>query len=89
MFRATRPARLRSSLRRAVIGPETITVFLGDTMLQRLALLAAVAIGLAAPASAQQTMRVGSTPTGVPFTFLDTQTNKIQGVMVDIVTAVG
>jgi polar amino acid transport system substrate-binding protein len=58
-------------------------------MLQRLALLAVFCLGLAAPASAQQTVRVGSTPTGIPFTFLDTQTNKIQGVMVDIVTAVG
>jgi polar amino acid transport system substrate-binding protein len=58
-------------------------------MLQRLALLAAFCLGLAAPASAQQTVRVGSTPTGIPFTFLDTQTNKIQGVMVDIITAIG
>src|SRR3954466_3149805 len=58
-------------------------------MLQRLALLAAFCLGLAAPASAQQTVRVGSTPTGIPFPFLDTQTNTIQGVMVDIARAVG
>jgi polar amino acid transport system substrate-binding protein len=45
--------------------------------------------GLATPAPAQQTLKVGSTPTGIPFTFLDTQTNTIQGVMVDIITAVG
>lgn len=32
-------------------------------------------------------MRVGSTPTGVPFTFLDTKTNTIQGIMVDLVAA--
>lgn len=43
----------------------------------------------ASPAAAQQTLKVGSTPTGVPFTFLDTQTNTIQGVMVDLITAVG
>lgn len=41
------------------------------------------------PALAQQTLRVGSTPTGVPFTFLDTKTNSIQGIMVDLITAVG
>lgn len=41
------------------------------------------------PALAQQTLKVGSTPTGIPFTFLDTKTNTIQGVMVDMVTEVG
>ena len=34
-------------------------------------------------------LKVGSTPTGIPFTFLDTKTNTIQGVMVDLVTEVG
>lgn len=29
--------------------------------------------------------KVGSTPTGVPFTFLDTKTNTIQGIMVDLI----
>jgi polar amino acid transport system substrate-binding protein len=48
-----------------------------------------VAAGLTAPAHAQQTLRVGSTPTGIPFTFLDTKTNSIQGVMVDLIAAVG
>jgi polar amino acid transport system substrate-binding protein len=57
----------------------------------RILTLAAAGLWLAAaaPASAQQTFKVGSTPTGVPFTFLDTQTNTIQGVMVDIARAVG
>ena len=50
---------------------------------------AGLAIGFAAPALAQQTVKVGSTPTGIPFTFLDTQSNTIQGVMVDIITAIG
>ncbi len=60
-------------------------------MLRRafLAVAAATALGLAGPALAQQTLKVGSTPTGIPFTFLDTQTNKIQGVMVDLITEVG
>ena len=54
----------------------------------RVALVAMMA--LASPALAQQqTLRVGSTPTGVPFSFLDTKTNTIQGIMVDLITAVG
>jgi polar amino acid transport system substrate-binding protein len=52
--------------------------------------LAAVAgLGLAPAAQAETVLKVGSTPTGIPFTFLDTKTNTIQGVMVDLVTAVG
>src|SRR5258705_11643982 len=50
---------------------------------------AALALAAAAPGSAQQVLKVGSTPTGVPFTFLDTKTNSIQGVMVDLITEVG
>lgn len=29
-------------------------------------------------------LKVGSTPSGVPFTFLDTKTNTIQGIMIDL-----
>lgn len=49
------------------------------------------ASGLAVgPAFAEATtLRVGSTATGVPFTFLDTKTNTIQGIMVDLVRAIG
>lgn len=36
-----------------------------------------------------ETLKVGSTPTGVPFTFLDTKTGTITGVMVDIMSLVG
>ncbi len=50
---------------------------------------AALGLLLLTPAVAQQTLKVGSTPTGIPFTFLDTKTNTIQGIMVDIVTEVG
>ncbi|MFD2741500.1 ABC transporter substrate-binding protein [Sulfitobacter aestuarii] len=32
--------------------------------------------------------KVGSTPTGVPFTFLNVETNKIDGIMVDIIDAI-
>ena len=53
------------------------------------AAVAGLVLGAGLPAAAQQTLKVGSTPTGIPFTFLDTQTNKIQGVMVDIITAIG
>ena len=40
-------------------------------------------------AGAQTVVRVGSTPTGIPFTFLDTKANKIEGVMVDLINAIG
>jgi polar amino acid transport system substrate-binding protein len=46
-------------------------------------------LAAAVPASAQQVLKVGSTPTGIPFTFLDTKTNSIQGVMVDLITEIG
>ena len=47
------------------------------------------ALAWVVPASAAEVVTVGSTPTGVPFTFLDTKTNTIQGVMVDIITEIG
>jgi polar amino acid transport system substrate-binding protein len=60
-------------------------------MIRGVLFVAALALGVAGglPAQAQQTLKVGSTPTGTPFTFLDTKTNTIQGVMVDIITEVG
>lgn len=60
--------------------------------MHRRSLLIATAATLSAAAlraAAQTTVKVGSTPTGVPFTFLDTQTNTIQGIMVDLITAIG
>jgi polar amino acid transport system substrate-binding protein len=61
------------------------------TCLRNFVAIAAALMGAAfvAPAHAQQVLKVGSTPTGIPFTFLDTKTNTIQGVMVDIVTEIG
>src|ERR1700744_3159057 len=50
---------------------------------------AAIVLTAAASASAQQVLKVGSTPTGAPFTFLDTKTNSIEGLMVDLITAIG
>src|SRR3546814_7330746 len=35
-----------------------------------------------------ETLRVGATSTGVPFTFLDVKTGKIEGMMVDTAKAV-
>ncbi|WP_375464344.1 ABC transporter substrate-binding protein [uncultured Methylobacterium sp.] len=52
-------------------------------------LCAVLALLLGGPARAEPTLRVGATATGLPFTFLDTKTNTIQGVMVDLVTEVG
>lgn len=43
----------------------------------------------ASMALAQPTYKVGSTPTGVPFTFMDTKTQQITGAMVDLITAIG
>lgn len=58
--------------------------------MSRLIRLFALCLLIAAPiANAQPVMKVGSTPTGVPFTFLDTKTNQISGVMVDLIRAVG
>ena len=45
--------------------------------------------GAAALAVAQPVYKVGSTPTGVPFTFLEVKSNTIQGAMVDLITAIG
>lgn len=56
---------------------------------RRLMLAATIALATAMPAMAQQTLKVGSTPTGVPFTFLNTKTNTIEGIMVDLITEVG
>ncbi len=55
-------------------------------------LVAAVMLSGIASLSAQaedQVLKVGSTPTGIPFTFLDTKTNTIEGVMVDLIREVG
>jgi polar amino acid transport system substrate-binding protein len=59
--------------------------------LKRLVLAAVAVFALVAvqPVSAQQVLKVGSTPTGIPFTFLDTKTNSIQGIMVDLITEIG
>jgi polar amino acid transport system substrate-binding protein len=50
---------------------------------------AALVVAAATPLSAQQVLKVGSTPTGIPFTFLETKSNSIQGVMVDLITEIG
>ena len=54
------------------------------------ATLATVAtLALTTSVLAQPTYKVGSTPTGIPFTFMDTKTQQIQGAMVDLITAIG
>jgi polar amino acid transport system substrate-binding protein len=54
------------------------------------ALAAATLVAYTGFACAQTpTYNVGSTPTGIPFTFLDVKTNTIQGAMVDLITAIG
>ncbi|PWF23926.1 ABC transporter substrate-binding protein [Corticimicrobacter populi] len=48
----------------------------------------AACLAITAPAQAE-TLRVGATATGIPFTFLDVKSNTIQGMMVDTAQAVG
>lgn len=43
---------------------------------------------LAAGPAQAETLRVGATSTGIPFTFLDVKSNSIQGMMVDTAEAV-
>ncbi|KND61847.1 ABC transporter amino acid-binding protein [Candidatus Burkholderia verschuerenii] len=57
-----------------------------NTFFAGIAMVAGVVLGGAAHA---ETLKVGSTPTGVPFTFLDTKSDKITGLMVDIMNEVG
>ncbi len=52
-------------------------------------LASTIALTFSANVFAQKVIKVGSTPTGIPFTFLDTKTNTIQGAMVDVINAVG
>ena len=52
-------------------------------------LTAGMIIAAAPAAFAETTYTVGSTATGVPFTFLDVKTNEIQGLLVDAITATG
>lgn len=58
-------------------------------MSRLLRLLALSLVFVSSVCGAQAPVRVGSTPSGVPFTFLDTKTNKISGVMVDLMTEIG
>lgn len=45
-------------------------------------------LGSTAAQAQDKVLKVGSTPTGVPFTFLDTKTNTIEGIMVDLIKAI-
>lgn len=50
----------------------------------------ALSFGLAASVGASaEELKVGSTSSGIPFTFLDVKSNQISGVMVDIIGAIG
>jgi polar amino acid transport system substrate-binding protein len=59
-------------------------------MISRRTALGVGAALVAGTAGAQgQTLRVGSTPTGIPFTFLDTRTNTLTGFMVELIQEIG
>ena len=59
------------------------------TFLVRFLVATVLGIGLIGASVAQQVVRVASTPTGIPFTFLDTKTNQISGIMVDLIKEIG
>lgn len=54
-----------------------------NSMIKRLLSVATITLAVASPGHAE-TYNAGSTPTGVPFTFLNTETGEVQGVMVDL-----
>jgi len=45
-------------------------------------------VALCGARAEDRVFKVGATPTGIPFTFLDTKTNTIQGIMVDLIQAI-
>lgn len=47
-----------------------------------------IAAGMMTSTASAETLRVGATATGIPFTFLDIKTNSIEGVMIDTANAV-
>lgn len=55
--------------------------------LVKLVVCAALSIPMLFTAVQADTLRVGSTPTAVPFNFLDAKTNSLQGVMIDVTAA--
>lgn len=57
--------------------------------LRALTYACALVAGLASFTTQADTFRVGATATGVPFTFLDVKSQRIQGMMVDAAEAVG
>src|ERR1044072_2912036 len=57
--------------------------------LNAIAVVVAAVLANVTGSHAQSVLKVGSTPTGIPFTFLDTKTNSIQGIMVDLITEIG
>lgn len=52
-------------------------------------LLAAALFAATLSGAQAETVKVGATPTAVPFNFLDPKSNTLQGVMIDIADAVG
>lgn len=56
--------------------------------LRAVSLALGATLAITGAAWAETNYKVGSTPTGVPFTFLNVETNKIDGIMVDIIEAI-
>lgn len=56
------------------------TAFFGLTL--------AAMIGVATSSMAQDAVKVGSSPTGLPFTFVNTETKQMDGILIDVVKAI-
>ncbi|MCB5410375.1 ABC transporter substrate-binding protein [Pseudogemmobacter faecipullorum] len=48
----------------------------------------AALMALSGAAVAQQQVTIGSSPTGLPFTFVNTETNEMDGVLIDVMKAI-
>ncbi|MDR0251994.1 MAG: ABC transporter substrate-binding protein [Brucellaceae bacterium] len=51
-------------------------------------LVFAAFMGASMSAQAQDAVKVGSSPTGLPFTFINTETKEMDGILVDVVKAI-
>lgn len=60
------------------------------SIIKKIVAVIALTVAAASPTfAAEKAYNIGSTPTGMPFTYLDTGTNKIIGVMVDLINEIG
>lgn len=64
-------------------------LFMLTTTLKSLACAAAIAFSLTSAQAQQPVLKVGATPSAVPFNFLNPKTNTLEGVMIEVAQALG